>query len=207
MDRQTEIRMALSACPKSIADGAGVYVLESSGYVRARDSRNGFTAIVQHSVPGAQEPQCIDAEGSRTILPKYLMVASLRAQGKAPDEVRRAVADAFARGILQPPARTGVDYMLSTENLVSNPQGVVSHFPPHLMFYGPFLTNADLGVGKEVGPNGNPMGPVFVAGEGTPQALIIVPLGAGAGHVHPTSDPSNPSLQPHPSYKEREPSL
>jgi hypothetical protein len=47
------------------------------------------------------------------------------------------------------------------------------------MFYGTHLTNADLGVdGTDVGPDGNPKGPAFVAGEGSPYALIIVPIGA-----------------------------
>jgi hypothetical protein len=33
--------------------------------------------------------------------------------------------NAFAKGIFQPPARPGVDYMLSTENRVPNQEGVV----------------------------------------------------------------------------------
>jgi hypothetical protein len=67
--------------------------------------------------------------------------------------------------------------MLSTENLVDDGKGNVIHYPPHLMFYAPYLTNADLG--SDV----NGSGPAFVADEGTPRALIIVPLAAhGAGH-------------------------
>jgi len=54
MDRQSEIALALSACPAFAADKAAVYVLEESGYGKVRDSQNGFTAIVQHSVPTAQ---------------------------------------------------------------------------------------------------------------------------------------------------------
>jgi hypothetical protein len=49
MDRQKEIALALSACPPSVATKAAVYVLDKCGYVKARDSQNGFTAIVQHS--------------------------------------------------------------------------------------------------------------------------------------------------------------
>jgi hypothetical protein len=70
--------------------------------------------------------------------------------------------------------------MLSTENVVPvDDKGTVTPFPPHLMFYGPYLTNTDLG------SDGNPAGPAFVAGEGTPHALIIVPIGAhnSAGHT------------------------
>lgn len=51
---------------------------------------------------------------------------------------------------------------------------IVAHFPPHVMFYGPYMTNAELGSDE------NPGGPAFVAGEGTPHALIIVPV---AGHT------------------------
>jgi len=87
MDRQREIALALSACPASIADKAAVYVLESSGYVKVRESQNGFTAIVQHALPISQDPQCMDAEGTRTFLPRCPKVAELRAQGKNPEEI------------------------------------------------------------------------------------------------------------------------
>src|SRR5215468_4903334 len=59
MDRQKEISLALSACPLSVRDKAAVYVLEKSGYVKARDSQNGFIAIVERTVPGTQAPQCM----------------------------------------------------------------------------------------------------------------------------------------------------
>ena len=170
MDRQKEIALALSACPAHLASKASVYVLDRSGYVKIREGQNGFTAIVQHSLPTSQEPQCMDAEGTRTLLPRILKVAELRAEDKSPEEITRFVADGFARGLFQPPTRPGVDYMLSTENLVPDEKGAVEHFPPHVMFYAPYLTNADLG------SDGN-NATAFVAGEGTPHALIIVPVG------------------------------
>jgi hypothetical protein len=179
MDRQKEIALALSACPASAASKAAVYVLDKSGYIKVQDSQNGFTAIVQHSVPAAQEPQCMDAEGTRTFLPRMLKVAELRAQGKSPEEIKRFVADAIAKGVFQPPTRPGVDYMLSTQNVVPDDKGNIAPFPPHVMFYAPYMTNADLGSEGQAGG-----GPAFVAGEGTPYALIIVPVGThtGAGH-------------------------
>jgi hypothetical protein len=184
MERQKEVALALSSCPASVASKAGVYVLEESGYVKARESQNGFTAIVQHALPNSQDPQCMDAEGTRTFLPRYLKVAELRAQGKSPEEIRRFVADAFAKGIFQAPTRPGVDYMLSKENLTPNAQGGVVPFPAHIMFYAPYLTNADLGLDGSLGADGNPVGPAFVAGEGSPHALIIVPVGAHQGGGH-----------------------
>src|SRR6202051_2574350 len=148
MDRQKEIALALSACPPPVASNAAVYVLDKSGYIKVRDSQNGFTAILQHSLPTAQEPQCMDAEGTRSFLPRMLKVAELRAQGKSPEEIKRFMADALAKGMFQPPTRPGVDYMLSTENVVPDDKGVVAPFPPHVMFYAPYLTNADLGSGS-----------------------------------------------------------
>jgi hypothetical protein len=190
MERQKEIALALSACPPSVAVKAAVYVLESSGYVKVRDSQNGFTAIVQHALPISLDPQCMDAEGTRTFLPRYLKIAELRAQGKSPEEIKRFVADAFAKGVFQPPTHVGIDYMLSTENItvVDAEKGVVAPYPPHVMFYGPYMSNADLG------SDGNPRGPAFVAGEGTPHALIIVPIATGV-HANHTSSDKSPSLQ------------
>lgn len=181
MDREKEIAMALSACPPSVASKAAVYVLEKSGYVKVRDSQNGFTALVQHTMPVSQEPECVDAEGTRTVLPRMLKVAELRAQAKSSEEIKRFMADALVKGLVQPTARPGVTYMLSTENVVPDGKGGTEHFPPHVMFYAPYLTNADLGSGGEAEG-----GPAFVTLEGTPFALIIVPVGAhtGPGHAH-----------------------
>jgi len=184
MDRQKEIALALSACPPAVASRAAVYVLDRAGYIKVRDGENGFTAIVQHAVPTSQDPQCMDAEGTRTLLPRYLKVAEWRAQGKSADEVKLLVADAFAKGVFQPPAKPGIDYMLSKENFTPNAKGEIVHFPPHVMFYAPYLTNAELGLDGTLGPDGNPDGPAFVAGDGTPQALIIVPVPSGSGAHH-----------------------
>jgi hypothetical protein len=183
MDQTTEIALALSACPPAVASKAAVYILGKDGYIKIRETQNGFTAIVQHSLLTSQEPQCMDAEGTRTILQRMLMVASLRAQGKSADEIKQAVAAAVSRGALQPPTRTGIDYMLSTENLVPDDNGVVGHFPPHVMFYAPYFKNADIGSeGLAAG------GPAFVAGEGSPFALVIVAVGAHTGPGHSPSD-------------------
>jgi hypothetical protein len=190
MDRSAEIALALSACPPAVAKAAGVYVLTRTGYEKARDSQNGFTAIVQHSAPTAVEPQCMDAEGSRTILRRYLKAAEWRAKGKTPAEIRQLTADALAKGELQPPSRPGVDYMLSNANTVPNERGEHVPYVPHVMFFGTHLSNSDLGVGKELGPDGQPLGPAYVAGEGSPYALVIVPAAAPAGHVHKMGEPS-----------------
>jgi hypothetical protein len=186
MDLQREIALALSACPTSVAGKAAVYILQLSGYVKVRESENGFTAIVQHLLPTSVEPLCMNAEGARTHLPQVLKVAELRAQGKTFEEIKRFMEDAFASGAFQLPSRTSVGYMLSTENAVPNDKGVVEPFPPHVMFYAPYLTNAELGAA--IGPDGNPTGAAFVAREGTRDATIIIPIVTHTGPSHPSAD-------------------
>lgn len=180
--RTQEIALALEAAPPPLAKGAGVYVHDKDGYVKARDSQNGFVCVVDHRIPNSVEPQCMDAEGVKTFLPKFLLVASLRAQGKAEPEIRQAVKAAFASGKLKAPARSGVIYMLSPHNVVTidEEKGVAVPFPPHLMFYAPNLSSAD------VGSDGTPASPVFVVDEKTPHALMIVPvpMGGAPGHSH-----------------------
>jgi len=175
MDRDKEIALALSACPATVASKAAVYVLEKSGYVKVKDSENGFTAIVQHVRPTSQEPQCLDAEAARAFLPRILKVADLRAQGKTQQEIQAFLSDAVAKGTFSTPTRPGVIYMLSDQNFNTNGKGEV--FPPHVMFYGTHLTNADLGVDtNDLGQDGNPKGPIFVAGDGSPFGFIIAPV-------------------------------
>jgi hypothetical protein len=195
MERQREVALALSACPAWVAAQASVYVLETGGYVKVRESRNGFTAIVQHALPTSQEPQCMDAEGTRTILPRILKVAQWRAEGKSHEEIKHLVADAFARGAFQAPTRPGIDYMLSAENVVAvdEDKGTSVPFPPHLMFYAPYLTNAD------IGSDGNPRGPVFIPNGGSPHALIIVPVAAHGGPGHTPAEKSSAGTQQAPA--------
>ncbi len=124
----------------------------------------------------------MDDEGVKTFLPKYLLAASLRASGKSEPQIREAIAAGFKSGTLKAPARSGVIYMLSPHNVVTidAEKGLVASFPPHLMFYAPNLTSAD------VGSDGTPASPVFVVDEKTPHALMIVPVAPGGtgGHAH-----------------------
>jgi hypothetical protein len=180
-DRDQEIALALEAAPPAVGAKAGVYVHDKDGYTKARDSENGFVCLVDHRIPSAVEPQCLDAEGVKTFLPKYLMVASLRAKGKPEAEIRQAVKAAFASGKLKAPKRPGIIYMMSPHNVVTvdEVKGVAVPFPGHLMFYAPNMTSAD------VGSDGSPASPVFIVDEKTPHALMIVPVPTGGpGHSH-----------------------
>ncbi len=178
MPRQEEIVAALAAGPPTIADGAGVYVLTARGYELARASANGFHCLVGRDAPGTFEPQCFDAEGSATTLQAALLEAELRMGGKDDAEIEAAVAAAYAAGTLRAPRRPGINYMLSPANIVPiDDRGTVQPVGPHVMFYAPYLTDADLGGGGD--------SPVFVINPGTPGAYAIVMLGAPA-----TSEPA-----------------
>ena len=190
MDRQKEIALALSACPQSVAGKAAVYVLEKSGYVKVRESQNGFTAIVGHAFSNSVDPQCMNAEATRAHLPPMLKLAELRAQGKSSEEIKRIIAEGYANGSFPKPTGLAIDYMLSKENFVPNFKGGVSPYPPHVMFFVPGITNAELGADVTLGPDGNPHAPAFVVNEGTAQAIIIVTAeahpvpGNGSEHNH-----------------------
>jgi len=179
--RDQEIALALEAGPATVTAKAGVWVHDKTGYIKARDSQNGFVCVVDHRIPTAVEPQCLDAEGVKTFFPKYQLVASMRAKGKPEADIRKAVKAAFKDGTLKAPARPGVIYMLSAHNVVTidEDKGVAAPFPGHLMFYAPNLSSADLG------SDGTPASPLFVVDENTPHALMIVPVATGmVGHVH-----------------------
>jgi hypothetical protein len=172
LPREKEIELALSAAPEHLRKGAGVYVLERNGFVKVRETTNGFTCIVNRDHPLNQKPVCFDAEGTATILPKILRVGELLMQGKPMSEIDAEIAEGFRTGKYIAPRRTGVAYMLSGDIRNYNPRsGKVESFPPHLMFYAPNLTNADLGTTAEALAK-DPSLP-FVAYQG-PHGFIIV---------------------------------
>jgi hypothetical protein len=175
LPREKEIELALSAAPEHLRKGAAVYVLERNGFVKIRDSTNGFTCIVNRDHPLNQKPVCFDAEGTATILPKILRVGELLMRGKPMSEIDAEIAEGFRTGKYISPRRSGVAYMLSGDIRNFNPQtGKVESFPPHVMFYAPNLTNADLGTTREALKK-DPSLP-FVAYEG-PHGYIIVLAG------------------------------
>jgi hypothetical protein len=172
LPREKEIALAVSAGPEHLRNGAGVYVLERNGFVKVRDSANGFTCIVNRDHPLNQKPVCFDAEGTATILPKILRVGELLMQGTPMSKIDAEIAEGFRCGKYIAPRRPGVAYMLSGDIGNFNPRtGKVESFPPHVMFYAPNLTNADLGTTPEALAS-NPWLP-FVAYQG-PHGFIIM---------------------------------
>ena len=165
-----EIELALNAAPAHLRDGATVLVFGSTGYVKANEGTNAFTCLVSRRA-GDVFPVCWDAEGAKALLPIDLDEAKLRLTGVSIAEIDRQVADGFKNGKYRAPARTGVAYMLSPMRYRIDETGKVtpSNPNPHVMFYGPGLTDADIG-----GVRGSL---VFMNKVG-PDGMIIVPVGS-----------------------------
>jgi hypothetical protein len=96
----------------------------------------------------------------------------LRAAGKSPQEVKAIVAAEYESGKLKAPQGPGIAYMLSPDFLRVDPKTGETRqvFPPHVMFYAPYKTNADFGFPEDArGPEGP-----FVLSPGEPTAYVIV---------------------------------
>jgi hypothetical protein len=186
LPKEKETELALSAAPEHLRKGAGAYVLECNGFVKVRESTNGFTCIVNRDHPLNQKPVCFDAEGTATILPKILRVGELLMQGESISKIDAEIAEGFRTGKYISPRRPGVAYMLSGDIRNFNPRtGKVESFPPHVMFYAPNLTNADLGTTPEALAS-DPSLP-FVAYQG-PHGFIIM-LAASGKQMHMEHSP------------------
>jgi hypothetical protein len=152
MPRDQQIKLAESAAPPEVSSKATIYVLGPKGYEKAREGTNGFSCMVgRHFLKADQttiEPQCFDAEGSRTLLPVYLHGEELRINGKSEPEIKADIASGYKDGRFQHPSKPGFLYMMSSHNRLSaipeNGSGT-GIFPPHLMFYAPNVTAKDIG--------------------------------------------------------------
>jgi len=154
MPREQQIALAESAAPAEVSSKATVYVLGPKGYEKAREGTNGFSCFVgRHFVKPAEttiEPQCFDAEGSRTLLLVYMHGEELRTNGKSEAEIKADVANGYKEGRYQYPSKPGFLYMMSSRNRLSAiPEHGTGIFPPHLMFYAPNMTTKDIGFDAE----------------------------------------------------------
>jgi hypothetical protein len=155
MPRDQQIALAESAAPAEVSNKATVYVLGPKGYEKAREGTNGFSCFVgRHFVKPAEttqpettiEPQCFDAEGSRTLLLVYMHGEELRTNGKSEAEIKADAASGYKEGRYQYPSKPGFLYMMSSQNrlrAISDKSNGI--FPPHLMFYAPNMTAKDIG--------------------------------------------------------------
>ena len=172
MSRDKEIAIALSAAPEHLRQDATAYVLERNGYVKVREGSNGFSCLVVR-FGNIIAPYAYDKEGAETLMLADFRRAELVAQGKSHQEAQKILAEEYKSGKLLAPRKPGVAYMLSPEFIRRDSQtGKESQvFPPHVMFYAPYLKNADIGALPE---HFNSPDHVFILNEGKPDAMFIV---------------------------------
>lgn len=154
MPRSLEIEFALSALPPGLRQDAAVHVLDPDhGYRPAKHGTSGVTCVVQRTQWELGEfrddlyvPLCFDAAGTGTYLKAILDTATLRAQGMEASAVKATVKARFDDGTYVP-RKPGISYMLAPVMRTIGPPdlAVRTMAMPHLMFYAPGLTNADLG--------------------------------------------------------------
>jgi hypothetical protein len=144
-DEKSEIALARSAAPASIANEAEVMVLGRTGYRTAVKGGNGFLCIVERSWgnttdhpefwnPKMRAPHCFNSPAARTFLPIYLMKTRLVLAGKSKSEILQATASALDKKelpVLEPGAMC---YMLSKQQYLNDQD---MHWHPHLMFFSP----------------------------------------------------------------------
>jgi hypothetical protein len=171
LPRDLEIQLALSALPPHLRDQATVYVLNpATGFEVARRGTNGFQALVARTGDDAFKgswpltayrddilyPIGFDAAGSKAQLRVFLDAAALQARGTPPGELKRLIQDRYRRGYYTAPARSGIAYMLSpvlrTYADAEHGDEVRTLNYPHVMYYAPDVSDADVGAGKIGGP-------------------------------------------------------
>lgn len=150
VDRATEIALARSAAPASISGSAEVLVLGKRGYETAVAGSNGFVCLVERSWdvafdnpefwnPKIRSPQCFNAAGARSVLPRYLERTRWVLAGESLAEIR-------ARSRTQKrlePAPGSVCYMMSKQGYLND--SVAGPWYAHVMFFGLDNTPAEWG--------------------------------------------------------------
>ncbi|MGH7537520.1 MAG: hypothetical protein ACREMF_02710 [Gemmatimonadales bacterium] len=170
LPREREIALARSAAPATLADSATIWVLSGGQYEIAVRGTTGAACYVSRSWIESVEPHCYDAEGAATILPMAMRQIELLIQGRTPAEADREIAERLAAGRYRLPRRPAVSYMMSSgQELVADDGRRVGNWQPHLMIYFPFLTGADLGLGKE-----GDLSAAVVVDPGTPRSNLMI---------------------------------
>jgi hypothetical protein len=144
-DQNSEIALARSAAPASIADGAEVMVLERKGFTVAVKGTNGFLCIVERSWgaatddpdfwnPKVRSPICFNPAAARTYAPIFLMKTRMVLAGKSKTEIVKSTASALDKKELPTLEPGAMCYMMSKQQYLSDRD---MSWHPHLMFFVP----------------------------------------------------------------------
>lgn len=154
-----EVRFALSALPPTLREKASVYVLDpAKGYILERAGSNGQSCFVGRSEwkfadyrNDVYDAVCYDTIGAKNHMRVWFDVAELRAKGVRPEAMKNEIEARFRAGIYKAPSQPGMSYMtapLMRTYLSLNPKdsdSVMTMSMPHVMYYAPNVTAADVG--------------------------------------------------------------
>ena len=141
-DRAAEIALARSAAPASISGRAQILVLGKRGYETAVKGGNGFVCLVERSWdmdfnnaefwnPRVRSPQCFNAAGARSVLPRYLERTRWVLAGESIPRMRARAAKSLER---LTPAPGSVCYMMSRQAYLND--SIAGPWYSHVMFFG-----------------------------------------------------------------------
>jgi hypothetical protein len=178
MERDTEIALARSAAPPSIADDAEVMVFGKHGYEIAVSGKNGFVCMVLRGWtaafddpvfwnPKSRGPACFNAAGARSFLPLVFKKAELVSAGRSKDQMTETISASINKKELPVMEPGAMCYMMSKQGYLNDQAG---HWHPHLMFFAPL---ADAGTWGD----GLPGSPVINAKDEVAQIItFMVPV-------------------------------
>ncbi len=184
MPHDDEIALAKSAAPAAISDRATIEVLTENGFEVAHQGDGGFVCFVMRGFTGAPTftpaqfrlmvydpktlaPICLNPQAVKEVLPYYELRTKLGIQGKSPEQIARAVQEAYDKGEIPKRDQVSFGYMWSADQVL----GPAGHWHPHVMVFAPNYENPMIG--------GNEMGshlPAVSDDAGTPFAVIVIPV-------------------------------
>ena len=175
-----EVAVALSAAPQRLRADASVYALKDRSYVKVVDGTGPLTCVVERNHSDAVIPQCMDKAGIDSVLPAIIARSMMALDGASSDDITAASQDKLDSGEHVGATRPGLSYMMSPYNYIFvQSSNQVLKVPPHVMFYGPSVTNED--IGGSFSSMVNNIGTPFVFNEG-PHGYMVVYTQYPASH-------------------------
>jgi hypothetical protein len=180
MPAKLETRYALSALPPAMREHATVHLLDpSQGYHLSKKGTSGVECLVARTAWEQADfrndiyvPVCYDAAGTKTYLKVIMDAAALRARGMSATALKAEIAKRYKSKTYTVPERPGMSYMTEPMHRTWMLPDFKVHTMsgPHLMFYAPHLTDAD--IGAVAGDYSHP----FVFEEGIAEQRYIIHL-------------------------------
>jgi hypothetical protein len=176
LEAAEERRLAATAAPPAVSTGASYYRLTEEGFVMSEAGTNGWHCFVERAFWETDDdgeydariraPHCINDAGARSRMQEVFLEAELAIAGLSRAEASAELDAAHGDGRLHPPDGFAMTYMMSPEQWLGEQAG---HWHPHLMFWVPYLENADVGHNEPFGRL-----PFVDSSSGTRSAVLIV---------------------------------